>query len=161
MMKLLKWIVIGFFALVGLGLVLDALKTPEEKAADAAKSEQVKVQDAAAKKEQAQKEQAALPLVTASQLVEAYEENTVAADLQFKGKKYKVTGTVGDINTDFTGDPYITLRGGNEFLAPQFGFEKSAAADLAKIKKGDKVTMVCEGAGDVAKTPMSRSCVLL
>lgn len=161
MKKVLKWIAIGFLALIALGLAVDALKSPEQKAADAVKAAQVKAQEAAEKKDRVQKELDSLPSVTAGQLTKAYEENTVAADQQFKGKKFKVSGTVADINTDITGDPYITMNGGNPFMAPQFGFEKSDAAQLAKVKKGSKVTMVCEGRGDVAKIPMSQSCVLL
>ena len=104
----------------------------------------------------------ALPNVTASAMASAYSDNTVAADQQFKDKKFKVTGTVADINTDIMGNPYITLRGGvNQFMEPQFAFDKSDAAKLANLKKGSKVSLICIGKGDVAKTPMSGSCALL
>lgn len=103
-----------------------------------------------------------LPDVTATTIATAYSENTVAADQQFKGKKFKVSGSVVDINTDIMGNPYITLRGGvNQFMEPQFSFDKSDADKLAKLKKGAKVTLICIGKGDVAKTPMSGSCTLL
>ncbi len=117
---------------------------------------------ASANQELTKQEIDTLPNVTASAIASAYSENTVAADQQFKDKKFKVTGTVADINTDFMGDPYITLRGGvNQFMEPQFGFEKSDAAKLANLKKGSKVSLICIGKGDVAKTPMSGSCTLL
>ena len=99
---------------------------------------------------------------TANDIAKSYNENTVAADQKFKDKKFKVIGTVADISTDLLGDPYVTLRGGvNQFMEPQFGFEKSDSAQLAKLKKGSKVTLICTGKGDVAKTPMSGSCSLL
>lgn len=59
--------------------------------------------------------------VSAQQLAQAYDRNTVAADQQFKGKRFKVTGVVDSINTDMFGNPYVTLRGGvNQFMEPQF-----------------------------------------
>jgi hypothetical protein len=96
--------------------------------------------------------------VTSIQLAKDYEENTVAADQKYKGKKFVVTGTVSDINTDIMGRPYVTLRGTNEFMAPHFSFDKSAGDQLAKLRKGVKVTLACEGAGDMAKIPMSEDC---
>ena len=117
---------------------------------------------AVATQEQTKQEMAALPTVTAASIAAAYNENTVAADQQFKDKKFKVSGTIVDINTDFMGKPYVTLRGGiNQFMEPQFGFEKSDAAQLASLKKGSKVNLICIGKGDIAKTPMSGSCTLL
>lgn len=104
----------------------------------------------------------ALPLVSAAQIAQAYEENTVAADQMFKDKWFRVSGVVDSINTDFLGKPYITLKGGvNQFMEPQFGFDKDQASIVAGIRKGSKVVLACEGHGDVAKTPMSRSCKLM
>jgi tRNA_anti-like len=98
---------------------------------------------------------------TASDIAQAYEENSVAADQRFKGKRFRITGTVADISTDFMGDPYLTLKGGvNQFMEPHFGFEKSSSDALASLYKGATVTLVCTGKGDVAKTPMWDSCTL-
>lgn len=166
---LLKWAFIIFGGLMVLGMITNALKSPEEKAAEkaAAEQHQVERQQAEADKRQAaieaeKKAFAEMPTVTAQALASAYDANTVAADARFKGKRFKVTGTVADINTDFTGDPYLTLRGGvNQFMEPQFGFDKSDSQQLATLRKGSKVTLVCTGRGDVAKTPMSKDCNLL
>lgn len=161
MMKILKWIGILFVGLIALGMVIEANKTPEQKAAEASAREQQLAQQAEEKKEQAKQEMAALPSFTASDLAKAYNDNTVAADQKFKGKKFKVSGTVVSINTDLMGDPYITLRGGvNQFMEPQFSFDESIS-QIASLKKGSKVTLICVGNGDVAKTPMSGSCILI
>lgn len=148
MKKVLKLIGIAIVGLIALGIIIVATnKSPEQKAAEIKQSKQ---------------EMAGVPAITAANIAAAYNENTVAADQQFKGKKFKVRGTVNDINTDFMGDPYITLRGGvNEFMEPQFGFDRSEAAQLINVKKGSTVTMICVGKGDIAKTPMSGSCLLL
>ncbi|WP_044311653.1 OB-fold protein [Pseudomonas syringae] len=102
---------------------------------------------------------ASLSTFTAAQLASAYDRNTVAADQQFKGKAYKVTGTVSSINTDFRGRPYITLQGGvNQFMEPQFSFEDAKDPAIAQLQKGNRITLACTGKGDIAKTPMSEDC---
>lgn len=162
MKKVLKWIGIAFVGLIVLGAIINATKSPEQKAAEAAASEQEQAKQAEEKLAQARQEMAALPTITASDLATAYKENTVAADMQYKDKKFKISGIVTDINTNIMGDPYVTLKGGvNQFQEPQFSFEKSEAAKLANLKKGSKVTLVCIGKGDVAKTAMSDSCLLV
>lgn len=93
------------------------------------------------------------------QLAQAYDRNTVAADQQFKGKRFKVTGTVDSINTDMFGNPYVTLRGGvNQFMEPQFELDEDHANYAAGLQSGMRISLVCTGRGDVAKTPMSEDC---
>ncbi|AEV61454.1 OB-fold protein [Pseudomonas ogarae] len=63
---------------------------------------------------------ATLESFTATDLAEAYSRNTYAADMTFKRKPFKVTGTVASINTDFRGKPYVTMKGSvNQFMEPQ------------------------------------------
>lgn len=162
MKKLLKWVAFAFIGLMVVGFIIESNKTPDEKAADQARREQRATEEAQAKADQAKQEADSLPTVTASAMVKAYEANTVAADQQFKGKKFKVSGTVSDINTDIMGAPYLVLQsGGTPFNAPQFSFDKAASTQLAKVSKGSKVTLICTGKGDIAKTPMSGDCSLI
>jgi hypothetical protein len=51
------------------------------------------------------------------------------------------------------------MKGGNPFLQPQFALEDSEKNAAAALKKGQKATLICTGASDIAKTPMSRKCV--
>lgn len=167
--NLLKWGAIVFVGLVVLGMVLNALKSPEEKAAEETAREQARIErEAAREQERLERQQAEaqaiaeMPTVTAQALAAAYEQNTVAADARFKGQRFKVTGVVVSINTDFLGNPYLVLRGGvNQFMEPQFSFSKSDSEKLATLRKGARVTLICTGSGDVAKTPMSKGCRLL
>ena len=101
----------------------------------------------------------ARPELTAAALVAAYEENTVAADNQYKDKPIDVTGVVSSINTDMFGDAYITFKAGNEFMPPQAKFTDKQA--VANLKKGVKVKVSCIGAGDIAKAPMLKDCSLI
>lgn len=101
------------------------------------------------------------PILIPSALVEAYQENSVAADQRFKGFRYRVAGWVSDINTDVGGTPYITMEvGPNVIVLPQFRFSKDAIPELAKLKKGTAVMVECVGAGDIMKVPISRNCIL-
>lgn len=101
-----------------------------------------------------------LKAYSVQQLAQAYDRNTVAADQQFKGKRFQVTGTVDSINTDMFGNPYVTLRGGvNQFMEPQFELDEQHASYAAGLQSGMRISLVCTGRGDVAKTPMSKDCV--
>lgn len=98
--------------------------------------------------------------VSVQQLALAYDRNTVAADQQFKGKYFKVTGVVDAINTDMFGNPYVTLRGGvNQFMEPQFELDHAHSDYAAGLSQGMRISLTCKGRGDVAKTPMSDECV--
>ncbi|WP_411390703.1 OB-fold protein [Pseudomonas sp. MPB23] len=99
-----------------------------------------------------------LKTYTSTQVAKSYDDNTVAADALFKGKRVKVTGRITDINTDFRGNPYLVLAGSNQFLGPQFKFDKSSISVMATLKKGVTVSVICTGAGDVIKTPMFEDC---
>ncbi|KIM05158.1 MAG: hypothetical protein KN64_03780 [Sulfurovum sp. AS07-7] len=102
-----------------------------------------------------------LETFSAKDLAKAYDENTVFADQKFKDKQFKVNGIISDISTDIMGNPYLTLKGGvNEFMEPQFQFDKSEINQLASLKKGKNITLICTGKGDIAKTPMSGDCSL-
>lgn len=91
-------------------------------------------------------------------MAEAYDRNTVAADQQFKGKRFKVTGVVGSINTDLFGNPYVTLRGGvNQFMEPQFELDDAHANYAAGLQSGMRISLICIGSGDVARHPCPRT----
>lgn len=113
---------------------------------------------AAAPKEQVNPEP--LKAYSSAKIAQDYEDNTVAADMQYKGKRVQVTGRITDINTDFLGKPYLVLAGTNQFMGPQFKFDKSDLPSLATLKKGAQVSVVCTGKGDVVKTPMFEDCAL-
>lgn len=149
MKKVLKYGAIVFSLLIVFSVIINSVKSPEQKAAEVA-------QRAENKKQEMIKDSENLSTITPHDLAVAYHENTVFADQQFKNKRFKISGFVVDINTDVMGNPYITMRGGiNEFLEPQFKLDESDSAKIATLKKGSKITLICVGNGDVAKTPMS------
>lgn len=116
--------------------------------------------DDAASSAKWQQEWEEVTAISATDIAKAYEENTVAADQIYKKKLFKVRGVVTNINTDFAGDPYITMDGTNQFSQPHFSFSKGDLEQLAKLKKGVTITLICKGGGDIAKTPMANECKL-
>lgn len=136
----------------------ESAKSPSSRAPSVSSAQPSQTaQDKAAEQ---QKALDALPVVTSRELAVAYDENTVAADQRFKSKQFKVKGVVTGINTDIMGNPYITMKGTNQFLEPQFQFDKKASEQLAQLKKGMNVVLICTGKGDIAKTPMSDDCFM-
>lgn len=96
--------------------------------------------------------------VTARDLAKAYEENEIAADQRFKGKPIAVSGTVSGIDSDMMDKPVIRLAGQNDFMSVN---ASGLAGDVAAgLKKGQKVTLVCTGAGEVIGMPQLEECSL-
>lgn len=94
--------------------------------------------------------------VTAHQLFSAYEANEIAADGQYKGKTLEVSGVVSGIDSDFSDEPVIELATENEFMGVRAqGIDKTVAANLSK---GQQVTLVCTGGGEVVGAPMLEDC---
>lgn len=88
--------------------------------------------------------------VTATDLLTAYDDNTVAADQQYKDKLLKISGKVSDVGTDVADRTYITLQDErNEYaiISVQCYFGDDQKDAIAALKKGDAVviTGTCEG----------------
>lgn len=85
--------------------------------------------------------------ISARDLFAAYEENEVAADQKYKGKKLKVTGTIKDFGTNILDDSYITLETEEYFLSIQCYFKESELDKVTNLSKGQTITLigVCDG----------------
>lgn len=85
----------------------------------------------------------------ASALFKAYEDNEVAADLKYKGQLLEVTGTVTKIGkTETKKVPYLEFGWGQFSLdCVQVQFSAGDEAELARLNKGDTVTVRGVGAG--------------
>jgi hypothetical protein len=96
---------------------------------------------------------------TAQDIAAAYNGDVVAADMKFKGKRFRVNGVITNINNNMLGNPYLVLDGGvNVFSDPQFDFDKSDISTFTHLRKSMLVTLICTGQGDIVKTPMSDNC---
>lgn len=98
-------------------------------------------------KEEVKKEEVEVVAISARDLYTAYEDNEVAADLNYKGKQIEVTGTVKDIGKDIADRMYIIFDTDVVLGGIQVYFPKSEAESVAKINKGEQVTIVGKGDG--------------
>jgi hypothetical protein len=103
----------------------------------------------------------AIPSLTAAQLFRAYKDNGVAADRDYKDKEIKVSGVVTDIQRDLLDVPYVTLDVGDEALIfeVQCYFRNKQAADLAKLQKGQQITVRGKCIGKVLNV-LVKNCTL-
>jgi len=85
--------------------------------------------------------------VSASELTSAYNANEVSADDKYKDKVLSVSGTVDSIGKDITDTPYVTLQASGDFLGVQCMFDDQYKGELAKLQKGQHVTLrgTCKG----------------
>ena len=109
------------------------------------------------KKKQAAKVSAATTDVSVSavQLAAEYKANEVAADGTYKGKIIEVTGAVDKIGKDILDQPYVSLSGGKgDLFGVQCVFAKHDLSKLSKLKKGQRVTAKCKGAGKMVSVSL-------
>lgn len=100
--------------------------------------------------------------VTATELIEAYDANEVAADNEYKGQNLVVTGTVKNIGKDIVDAAYVTLQNDADeyaIISVQCYFADDDLDDIATLKEGDKVAISgkCNG---VTLNVMLKDCSL-
>jgi hypothetical protein len=99
--------------------------------------------------------------VGAVRLWRDYEENEVAADVQYKGKRLHVTGTVVSVERDYDGRPVLHLLSGNPIFLTMATLDRAYLPDAAQLRKGDQVVLRCIGAGREMRMPQLEKCMLL
>jgi len=101
--------------------------------------------------------------IRARDLVSAYSDNEVSADSQFKGQRYRVSGTIDSIGKDILDSPYVTLGSGTQFEVNtvQAMFKRNRDEGiLANLSKGQDVSVECEIKGKVLLNVLADNCVL-
>ncbi|MNE17756.1 TRNA-anti-like protein [compost metagenome] len=90
----------------------------------------------------------------------AYKNNEVAANQQFKGKTLLVSATVSSIDAGISDEPYLTLKAGGEyeFNQPQAHLADAEQNKAASLSKGQKIKLLCTGNSEIAGTPMLDNC---
>src|SRR5262249_4696632 len=98
--------------------------------------------------------------ITAEALHAEDAANEVAADGKYRGKIIEVTGVVEEIGKGF-GDQYVNLERGNLRIAGvRCSFPDSAREQLAKLKKGQTVTIKGRGNGFLVGEVGLKDCIL-
>lgn len=100
------------------------------------------------KKDPVENKKAAAIEVTATELINAYEENEVKANKMYKGKELEVNGIISNIG-ETLGKKYVSLKVSNNktLTRVQCMFPDEETEKLAELKKFDDVTIIgiCEG----------------
>lgn len=99
--------------------------------------------------------------ISAQDLFQAYQDNEIAADKNYKGKSLEVSGEVGEIGKDMLGTPFIIFGSANKFQIGhvQCMFPSSALDTLARVKKGEWAVVHAKAAGKMMNVVL-RECVL-
>lgn len=164
-----SWVKIGCLAIVGifaamiaLGMIIQAFDPEgvERRAAEMkARHAQQAAADAAAEKEARLAAIGSATRVTSLQLSTAYQNNEVAAQQLFGDRPLLVTGTVTGVRLNFADEPVVELNSVNEFLSVQADLADANAA--AGLRKGQKVTLLCQKVTEVVSAPMLADCELI
>lgn len=117
--------------------------------------------------------------VSAVGLAKAYGSNEVAADAKYKGKYLWVSGTVDSVTKSLGGAIIVGLRSNNQFLPLDAELDKSVGVvegmedtrskvvkmsvvppteAATPLKKGQKIHLICKGAGTVMAAPQLKLC---
>jgi hypothetical protein len=151
-----------FGVLLVVGMIGNAMMTPEERAQLAAEREAKKAQDeaenAAAIAEEAEAKLNSATKLTAMELWAAFSENEVSAQAALKGKPVLITGTVDSISLDFADEPVVSLATGNQFQSVQLDFDEKDVEATSALRKGQTVTALCKEVSEVVGTPMLDGC---
>lgn len=91
-------------------------------------------------------------------LAQAFQDNEVAAKMQYGGKTLYVDGTVTGVTLDFMDNPVIELEGVNQFLPVHASFDKSYTTGISQVQKGQRIRVVCRKIGEVISAPMLNDC---
>lgn len=145
--KLLKWILIIVIGLIVLGFIGAMLSDDEPSTAASTNT----TADAPV--------ETAIP-VTAQQLFDAYDSNEVAADKQYKGQLLQISGTVASIDSGLTDNAQVQLATSNDFMNVSATGDENFDNAAASLNKGQSVTLLCRGEGEVIGSPMVGDCVI-
>ncbi len=101
----------------------------------------------------------AVLVVSAKELIAAYDANEVKADTQYKGKLLEVTGIVNDISV-VMGTTTVTVGTGAAFeWGISCSFQDSEKEKIAELNKGDSITVSGKCDGKSLSVSM-RKCIL-
>jgi hypothetical protein len=95
--------------------------------------------------------------LSADKLVSEYKANEVAADAKYKGHVVVVSGTIESIGKDIMDQAYVVI-GGQGFLdGVQCMFTKGEESSVARLSKGQHVTIKGEVSGKMGNVLLNKS----
>jgi len=85
--------------------------------------------------------------INARELVEAYKDNQLKADNQYKGKIIQIKGKVNNVTKDYKDNYYIELVGTSLISTVNVYVRSSELSKIANLYSGQEITIIgkCEG----------------
>lgn len=102
--------------------------------------------------------EAAPVAVTARELFDAYQANEAKAQQTYGDQRLLVSGTVNGVDLDFSDKPVVKLQTSNEFMSAQASLTEASQPKAKDLNKGEQVSLLCTGVGEVIGTPMLKDC---
>ena len=151
-------------AIIGIGMLGNAMMSDEDRARYAAEREAKEAAEADAEREAAEsaaqaKIDGAVKL-TAAELWNAYNNNEVAAQRAFNDRDLLVSGTVASIELDFADDPVVRFVSPNQYMQVSASFDETYEDRAAALSRGQALTVMCSRVSEIAGTPMLRDCTI-
>ncbi|WWW57236.1 hypothetical protein V8948_20160 [Klebsiella quasipneumoniae] len=74
------------------------------------------------------------------------------------GRNVEITGTVQDITKNFANNVVLKLESDNRFMPVSLSMEDTEKSKASKLKKGQKITIMCEKMQLFIGAPSGRNC---
>ena len=98
--------------------------------------------------------------ISATELINAYNENEVKADKMYKGKIVEVNGIVDGIDSDMDDKAVVRLSDGDKFSIYTVScyIDDENQDNACELKKGDNVTIIGKADGEIIGEPVIKDC---
>ena len=98
--------------------------------------------------------------ISATELINAYNENEVKADKMYKGKIVEVNGIVDGIDSDMDDKAVVRLSDGDKFSIYTVScyIDDENQDNACELKKGENVTIIGKEDGEIAGQPCIKNC---
>ena len=98
--------------------------------------------------------------ISAAELVEEYNSNEIAADMRYKGKVWRITGSVRSTEQSF-GSLYVILEGDGFLNNVHCTLKDSEKSKAAMLSKGDDLAIQGKIDGEILGSVSVSKCVII
>lgn len=154
-LKVVPWLIIGSFVVLVLWYYSSSSRPARDDGGDVA----LAVPEMQAPVRYQPAVQREVYRTTATDLQADFDFNEVAADAKMRGKQILVIGVVEAIELDFMDDVVVRLKTGGYKPGAMMNMTKTERDQAAKLKRGQRVELLCDSAKRMATIPMVQGCV--